>query len=464
MLGHHTDLIIGQYKQIDNFDQDFWNQEFEAHHIIIFTPHTFLKILSNNLLIINQINVVIFDDCHLVMKPNNLYKKILKYIDMESGVRILGLTSCFTSKKCQDPLDLINTIQTLEDSYQANAETSTLVYSERYGIRPKEFIIQCDRYEDVTGVFDEIAAILENSLDFLNDCKLAPDEDGSDHLSAPKTVITECLYILYGLGPWCCTSIAQMFLTQLEKIIKHEHSDVGKKFLRYAGTQLRYVINYFEENFKPDYDIEELLLYSAPKIRDLVNHLRRFKPDYDFMIINSDDMDGMTNDDESNMSDDDDDSFSSLDESDNEDDMKNPGSKVIHVAVKKDNSDSNVDGIPGFGEEDKYLCGIVFVEHKYVAFALNKFIEEVCAWDEGLCFIKCHHITGQADKGNSKKDKACKKQEGVLRKFRMQELNLLFATDVLEEGVDIPKCNLIVKFNVPKDYRSYSQSKVHIKY
>jgi endoribonuclease Dicer len=36
---------------------------------------------------------------------------------------------------------------------------------------------------------------------------------------------------------------------------------------------------------------------------------------------------------------------------------------------------------------------------------------------------------------------------------------VLVASDVLEEGIDIQKCNLVVKFDVPKNYRSYVQSK-----
>lgn len=47
----------------------------------------------------------------------------------------------------------------------------------------------------------------------------------------------------------------------------------------------------------------------------------------------------------------------------------------------------------------------------------------------------------------------------VLRKFRAHETNLLIATSIVEEGVDIPKCNLVVRFDLPTDYRSYVQSK-----
>lgn len=47
----------------------------------------------------------------------------------------------------------------------------------------------------------------------------------------------------------------------------------------------------------------------------------------------------------------------------------------------------------------------------------------------------------------------------MLRKFRAHETNLLIATSIVEEGVDIPKCNLVVRFDLPTEYRSYVQSK-----
>jgi endoribonuclease Dicer len=44
-------------------------------------------------------------------------------------------------------------------------------------------------------------------------------------------------------------------------------------------------------------------------------------------------------------------------------------------------------------------------------------------------------------------------------RFLNGHVNVLVASDVLEEGIDIQKCNLVVKFDVPKNYRSYVQSK-----
>ena len=47
----------------------------------------------------------------------------------------------------------------------------------------------------------------------------------------------------------------------------------------------------------------------------------------------------------------------------------------------------------------------------------------------------------------------------ALRKFRLGETNCLFATPVAEEGIDIPECDLIVRFDIYNTLIQYIQSK-----
>jgi len=46
----------------------------------------------------------------------------------------------------------------------------------------------------------------------------------------------------------------------------------------------------------------------------------------------------------------------------------------------------------------------------------------------------------------------------VTFRFREKKYNLLFSTAVLEEGLDVASCNLIIRFDRIKSYRSYTQS------
>ena len=44
-------------------------------------------------------------------------------------------------------------------------------------------------------------------------------------------------------------------------------------------------------------------------------------------------------------------------------------------------------------------------------------------------------------------------------RFRNEQSNLIVATDVIDEGVDIPACTLVVRYDAPMDFRGYIQSK-----
>jgi ERCC4-related helicase len=43
--------------------------------------------------------------------------------------------------------------------------------------------------------------------------------------------------------------------------------------------------------------------------------------------------------------------------------------------------------------------------------------------------------------------------------FRNGQLNVLISTAIIEEGIDVPACNLVIRFNKPANFSSYMQSK-----
>jgi len=44
-------------------------------------------------------------------------------------------------------------------------------------------------------------------------------------------------------------------------------------------------------------------------------------------------------------------------------------------------------------------------------------------------------------------------------RFKNGSTNCIVATDVVDEGIDIPTCTLIIRYDMPTDFRGYVQSK-----
>ena len=86
--------------------------------------------------------------------------------------------------------------------------------------------------------------------------------------------------------------------------------------------------------------------------------------------------------------------------------------------------------------------GIVFVPTKDIA-------QRMCYWMEGISelndVIKPQVVTGQSKEEIG--GMTLQKQRSTIEKFRESNCNLLIATTVLEEGLDVAACNLVVRYN-----------------
>ncbi|XP_076602471.1 interferon-induced helicase C domain-containing protein 1 [Chaetodon auriga] len=89
--------------------------------------------------------------------------------------------------------------------------------------------------------------------------------------------------------------------------------------------------------------------------------------------------------------------------------------------------------------------GIIFTKTRRSAIALSQWIQENPKFaDIG---VKASHVIGGGDQ-SVVKPMTSAEREDVLTKFSKGEVNLLIATTVAEEGLDIPECNFVIRYGL----------------
>ncbi|NXG57161.1 IFIH1 protein, partial [Hemiprocne comata] len=89
--------------------------------------------------------------------------------------------------------------------------------------------------------------------------------------------------------------------------------------------------------------------------------------------------------------------------------------------------------------------GIIFTQTRLSAFALFQWIKDNPKFEE--VGIKAHYLIG-AGHNSETKPMTQNEQREVIDKFRGGNVNLLIATTVAEEGLDIKECNIVIRYGL----------------
>ena len=100
---------------------------------------------------------------------------------------------------------------------------------------------------------------------------------------------------------------------------------------------------------------------------------------------------------------------------------------------------------------------LVFVQERIEANLIYRFLLLTSQkYEKEFGFLKPGFICGSPAKDFIRFDKNTTEFK---RKFETKELNVMITTSVLEEGIDLPLCNIVIRYDFPSTFRSFIQSK-----
>lgn len=347
--------------------------------------------------------------------------------------------------------------------------------------------------------------LLKTKIGFLNDHRFDPSEIYSDDLleelkkipdpkQEPLDALNQCLEVLEEFGPWTADRAALTLLMQIEKSkvkTPYERNFLLLCMVSTTFIQIRAHCEYVFQSLPTEK--ERIEKYSSPKVLRVLEILRLFAPEKKPMPEHKESEVAKNTANELNSLD-----FKKLsanidsicdqleathfNETTN---LKQSLNKMLKDDPTAGSNPAETNKTPTpvqpqfrsfrnrklqthrtartiHQNDPNALCGLVFCNSKFTAKMLFGLFYEISKSDPQLDYLMVQFTVDRtADPITETKqaENEHRKQEEVLKRFRMHSCNLLIGTAVLEEGIELPKCNLVIRWNPPTTYRSYVQCK-----
>ncbi|KAJ9599534.1 hypothetical protein L9F63_010006, partial [Diploptera punctata] len=416
-IQRHSRFAVGQYSgdmNVDYWTREKWKDELEKHQILVMTAQIFLNLLQHGYVNLSEVNLLIFDECHHAVNDQPMRQIMQKFEGCvpEFQPRVLGLTATLLNSNCR-PGRVAAEVHGLETTFHSKVATcedmadvclrEKLQTVEAYGLskRRKEMLVETSGIRMVNTAIE-----LVNSIAFDCDVLLVDvcppnnarllNENQSKTNKKLRNLLIDVLFHIEMLGMFGGSKACLAHIIQLERLRKKADDQQMKIVLSVLITTLTAMcLNISAKLF------EDRMSNCSVEVQ-----VRRYS------------------------------SFKML--------------TLIEILSRY------------MTKEKEKFCTIVFVERRFTAKVLNLVLTALCKADEDLNHISPDFIVGfNNNPYNDTREGALEKKWCLdcLKRFQTGQTNVLIASDVLEEGMDIQKCNLVVKFDLPKNYRSYVQSK-----
>ncbi|XP_044009238.1 endoribonuclease Dicer-like [Aphidius gifuensis] len=407
-ISKYTDLTCQGYSgdmSVVHWSKNQWFDEFEKNQVLVMTAQIFVDILQHSFMSLKQVNLIIFDECHHAVKdhPMRQIMKEFEHYEKHEQPKVLGLSATLLNSNVKE-YNINETIEFVETTFHSKVITIDSMVS----------VIGYARVTEKQVFYDDSLTNCNSSL-FMNIFK----------------DMTEILQVTHLQTPNCNQASSVIFQPKstnrrLMSIVLSAQEHYNTMGL-YGGSTvlLLHLIQLLSmEKNKTDSDTSSVIAYLITKIT-VLRKLMEFQMDEKIYSTN----------------------YQRI--------TDNSSDKLIQLlSLLKEywiNRDVN-----------KKFCCIIFVARRFTAKVLYHILNNVKESNEDFNFLKPDYMTGYSnDPYKNVPESMCiaKWNNATLENFRQGVINCLIATDVADEGIDIPACSLIIRYNAPYDFRSYVQSK-----
>ncbi|KRT79896.1 helicase [Oryctes borbonicus] len=434
-----TDLPVINIDSVDDLD---WEGIVRENSVIVLTAEICIELLLLGCLCYSYLNLLIIDDCLHGVRQILIEKLMVKYDEMDTNKpRILGLVGGLLGMDMQ-PVLLEAEMQRLERLLRSSVDTSSeLVTLLRLCCHPHEHILECEMMVSVP-LYDTLKRHILKAKEFILDHRFDPSEIYSDEFLEelrqvpdpklqPLEILEEILHVLEDLGPWAADQAALNALASIEKLKVKIPYERHYLLLCMISTVMVLIRANCDDAFGNLEEMEKIAQFSTPKVLRFLEIIREFKPN----------------------------------NCEKPPEIIEPAAEIIATNNNKCGR-KNYRGLRRCQmlrqQSDDVLCALVFVHNRCTAKVLFTLLSTVSQCDQDFWWVSTLYTVEKVidpSKEPREAETEHRRQEEVLRKYRAHECNIMIATSVLEQGCDLPKCNLVIRFDLPLSFHSYVQSK-----
>ncbi|KAJ3335753.1 hypothetical protein HDU93_004539, partial [Gonapodya sp. JEL0774] len=500
-LEHNLHLSVGRYcseMETAGEKRELWSNRIANHDVHVMTAQIFLNILVSGWILMDQVNLLIFDEAHHAIAAHP-YSLIMRNFYMasppDSRPKVFGMTASPAKRFSRGGEGIEVSLQDLALCLDSKIITSVdLTAISAHAPRPDEKIL---RYHLTSQTSSFPCTPL--ALAFWSELSryIMATQDPRDRRFF-AAMLSDAIYLLQDMGPWA-SDLA--LLSVLAEVIVRYNRYFGRARGRVRGVSpvVAEAIKGLSRLFSGVVKGKGVQWFELPWGKDRIDRKDRANRNGKNLPQGTDQVpaavngNGVAPDESSENQASASTHASPADPID--DDLDAPGEVEAdglpeaesEPAISPEIADASrgqcsrkvqalLDLLRTYRERRNEFRGIIFVEKRTAATALAEILNKSMGEDvemahlgdgsTGKGWLKAGslvgHGAGNRDAGAiaaRRVEMDFREQNRVIRQFKKGEINLLVATSVAEEGLDVQPCMLVVRYDLPRTHIAYIQSR-----